>query len=483
MKSLQICVIGAGLSGLVSARVLRDRGHEVVVYEKAPFIGGVWNPANRYPGLRTQSPRDAYAFSDFPMPRDYPEFPDGEQVHRYLVAYAEHHDLLSHVRLNSAVNAVTREDGKWVVAVTTADGERSSASFDFVVCCNGVFSRAALPDFAGAAVFAAAGGRLLHSSQLHSVDPLQDRDVVVVGFGKSALDIAEAALPVARSVSIVCHRTLWKVPRYLMGVINAKHFILSRFAELWVPHYSMRGLRRFLNERLPGLVDAYWKMSERSVGRHLGLLDGKLRPDLPLRRSVGTCFGLAPSDDFRALRSGRMGLHKGRIAALTASGLTLADGTDVPAQTIVCATGFVQECAFLAPAHRAALFDADGIPQLYRLLVCPGIPDLAFNGYNGGGASQLTAEIGARWIAEMLAGRLTLPDTAQMQAGIARDLAQRRAVVDAPRGYGFYAAPFMFTYLDQLMADMGLPPADSRKSAWRRYFTAIDPRDYAEKTP
>ena len=481
MKSRRLCIVGAGLSGLVTARTLRDAGHEVSVFEKLPDLGGVWHPANRYPGLRTQSPRDAYAFSDFPMPREFPEFPDGAQVHRYLSAYAEHHNLTSHIRLNCAVNAITRtSEGRWLVRFSQDGAAEASETFDFVVCCNGVFSRPSVPDLPNRTDFATAGGIAVHSSQLHDTAPLKDRDVIVVGFGKSALDIAEAALPLARSVTIVCHRTLWKVPRYL-GFINAKHFILSRFAELWVPHYTMQGLRRFLHTNTPWLVDLYWRLSEHGMGSFLGLLRPELRPDLPMRHSVGTCFGLAPSDNFRALRQGRIGLRKGRLECFTPDGLRLSDGTTIRAQTVVFATGFALDCPFLETTDRAALFDQRGVPQLYRLLVCPRIPNMAFNGYNGGGVSQLTAELGARWIAQLLAGGLVLPDVATMEAQIARDLAQRREVVHAPRGEGFYVAPFMFSYLDQLQADMGLPPADSGKSWWRRYFTAVDPSDYARR--
>ncbi len=479
-RGLRICVIGAGLSGLVTTRVLRDHGNTVSVFEKADAVGGVWHPANRYPGLRTQSPRDCYAFSDFPMPSDYPEFPDGALVHRYLLAYANHHGLLSHISLATSVIAITRrEDGGWDVRLRNEAGREWSEAFDFVVACNGVFSHPHIPELLGRDAFEAHGGLVLHSSELHDLEPLRGRDVVVVGFGKSALDIAEASLPVARSTAIVCNRTLWKVPRYLLGFINAKHVILSRFAELWLPHYNMRGFRRFLHERLPRLVDLYWRLSEGGIGAYLGLSQDQLRPEVPMRRSVGTCFGLAPADNFRALRSGRMALHKGRIAALTANGLTLAGGKIVPAQTIICATGFVQKCDFLNADDQASLFDTDGVPQLYRLLINPGIPNFAVNGYNGGGASQLTAEIGARWIAEMLAGNLKLPDNKQMEEQIERDLAHRRSVVSMPRGLGYYTAPFMFSYLDQLLADMGLPPADSGKGFLHRYFTAIDPRDYA----
>jgi dimethylaniline monooxygenase (N-oxide forming) len=478
---LRICIIGAGLSGLVTARTLRQRGHDVAVFEKSSAIGGVWNPANRYVGLRTQSPRDCYAFSDFPMPRDYPEFPSGEQVHRYLSAYVQHHGLNSHIRLNTAVIALTRAGQEWQVRFRAGDGTENAEFFDYVVCCNGVFSQLTMPALPEQAGFEAAGGLVLHSSQVLDLDALRGRDVVVVGFGKSALDIAEAALPVARSTTIVCHRTLWKVPRYLFGVFNAKHLILSRSTELWLPHYGMTGFRRFLHQRLPKLVDAYWFLSERIMGRLLGLLRRELRPELRLRHSVGTCFGLAPADNFRALREGKMGLVKGHPAGFDPDGLLLADGRSVPAQTIVFATGFKLDCEFLAPAHRAALFDSQDVPQLYRLLVCPDIPAMAFNGYNGGGVSQLTAEIGARWIAEMLAGKVILPDVPEMKAQIECDLAQWQAVVRTQRGLGFYASPFTFSYLDQLLADMGKPPADAGKGALRRYFRAVDPADYAEQ--
>ena len=38
---MKIAVLGAGVSGLSAARMLHDKGHEVVVYEKNPTIGGL----------------------------------------------------------------------------------------------------------------------------------------------------------------------------------------------------------------------------------------------------------------------------------------------------------------------------------------------------------------------------------------------------------------------------------------------------------
>lgn len=60
----RIAFVGAGVSGLVTAKTLLDLGHEVVIYDALPEVGGVWAAANRYPGLPTQSPKRCYGYSD-----------------------------------------------------------------------------------------------------------------------------------------------------------------------------------------------------------------------------------------------------------------------------------------------------------------------------------------------------------------------------------------------------------------------------------
>ncbi len=85
---MRVAIIGAGVAGLATAKVLRQAGHEVVVFDKTPDVGGVWSRTRRYPGLTTQSPKAQYSLSDFPMPKSYPEWPSGEQIQAYLEQYA-----------------------------------------------------------------------------------------------------------------------------------------------------------------------------------------------------------------------------------------------------------------------------------------------------------------------------------------------------------------------------------------------------------
>jgi cation diffusion facilitator CzcD-associated flavoprotein CzcO len=479
MNKKKVCIVGAGVSGLATAKVLRSRGHDVTVFDKVASLGGVWAPARRHPGLRLQTVRDCYAFSDFPMPPHYPEFPSGQQIHDYLVAYATHFGVIEHIRLNSEVTKIAPRPDRasgWRVHVQDLAGATENAfDFDYVVVCNGVFSTPKIPQIPGHDVFKANGGIVLHSSQVPDSLQLEGRSVVVVGFGKSALDIAEASLAKARSTAIVARRIPWKVPHRIWGRAHIKYFVLSRFTELWYPRAGTSWLRRLL---LAPLANLYWRFAERVIGRQLGLTAPELRPDVPLRKAAG-CLTLS-LDNLKAIRDGRIALHRGALARFTAAGIELDTGRTIDAQIVIFATGYRQECPFLGDGEKAALFDADGAMLLYRFLINPDIPFMGFNGYNGVGSCQLVAEVGACWLARFIEGRVTLPDRVTMHREIRDEIALRRELLTTPHGVGFYVTPLTMDYLDRLLADLGLRPADQHKRFFDWLFMPLDPRDYRD---
>jgi dimethylaniline monooxygenase (N-oxide forming) len=57
----RVAVIGAGIAGLVTAKVLRDDGFDVLVFEKESAAGGVWIQSRTYPGLRTNNLRSHHS--------------------------------------------------------------------------------------------------------------------------------------------------------------------------------------------------------------------------------------------------------------------------------------------------------------------------------------------------------------------------------------------------------------------------------------
>ena len=477
MQKKSVAIIGAGISGLATAKAFLSQGHAVTVFEKLSTLGGVWSPERRYPGLRIQISRKCYCLSDHPMPDDYPEFPTSEQMHAYLSSYAERFGVCDHIRFaTEIVRIVRRPDG--------ADGwrleERSGAThdFDFVVVCNGLFSIPSIPDVPGRAEFEAAGGIVLHSSQLRDAATLKGRKAVVVGFGKSALDMAEVAREQAQTAAVVCRHVHWKFPRRLFGRTNIMRFVLSRFTEVWFPNPEGGRAQQFMHRWLRPVVAAYWSVSAFVIAREAGLRGG-LRPDIPLRQA-SVCIGLAPADRFKPLRDGRIQLHRAGLKGLRAGAIELDTGAVVPADAVVFATGYRQECAFLGEAEKALVFDPSGAMLLYRAMVNPDVPNMAFNGYSGIGACQITAEVGAYWLVRFVEGRIAVPDRAAMHASIRAELDLRARLVTTRQTGGTYVSPFTFGYLDQLLRDLGLPPADRHKSLFKWLFDPLDPRDYRD---
>ena len=100
------CVIGAGVSGLTSIKHLLEVGIEPACFEKDDDIGGIWeSPETRRddPGMYSScimnTSKEMSCFSDFPFPKDFPNFMRRFQFKRYLDMYADHFGLRKYIQL------------------------------------------------------------------------------------------------------------------------------------------------------------------------------------------------------------------------------------------------------------------------------------------------------------------------------------------------------------------------------------------------
>ena len=79
-------MIGAGSSGIASCQVLQARGIDFDCFEVGSEVGGNWRYMNdngmssAYRSLHINTSRDLMAYATFPMPRDYPDYPDHRQI-------------------------------------------------------------------------------------------------------------------------------------------------------------------------------------------------------------------------------------------------------------------------------------------------------------------------------------------------------------------------------------------------------------------
>jgi hypothetical protein len=459
--------------------VLRQAGHDVLVYDKTPDVGGVWSRTRRYPGLVTQNPRDQYAFSDFPMPRTFPQWPTGEQVQSYLDDYAAAFEIP--LQLNTEVTAARPDDGRWTVST-----DRFTDTFDRLVVCNGVFSEPLVPAYPGLDEFTAGGGSICGGSDLHDTDAVRGKHVVIVGYGKTACDITVPVSEVAASTHVVARQLVWKMPRKIGGLVNYKMLLLTRLGEALFRSPDPRGVEKFLHGPGNGLrrrmLNSVGTIAVLQYGwRKLGLVPGGHMEDM-----VRGAIGMVTEGFYEGVAAGTISVHRDRTVSrlLVKDGVPsveLTDGTILPADVVVCAAGYTQGVPFLPPEVQAKLFDERADFLLYRHIRPLDVPGLYFNGYNSSFFCPLSAEIAALWIAADLAGALTLPDPAAMRQAVVDRLSFLYDAVDLAHCRGTKIVPFSMHNVDEMLGDLGVNiPRRVRAAHW---LLPVDPAAYRDITP
>lgn len=184
---------------------------------------------------------------------------------------------------------------------------------------------------------------------------------------------------------------------------------------------------------------------------------------------------------YEKVAAGELGVRKGvSIQTLKPGQAVLSNGETVPADIVVCGTGWHQQVPFFDISVLQRVTDARGNFRLYRSILPVAMSRLAFNGYNSSFFSQLNCEIGALWLANHLRGGLQLPRPDQMNAQIDRRLAWMEERTDGKHSKGTNIIPFSVHNIDELLQDMGLPLGVLTR--FKQWLGPVDPSDYAVVT-
>lgn len=485
---MKIAIIGAGFSGLANARVHREFGHEVTVFEKAPDVGGVWSRTRRYPGLRTQNDKGSYALSELKMPKEFPQWPSGEQVQQYLELYVEKFGLAPSLRLSTEVLSAEPDETGWNLTVApagTSGGhgapETQTEHFDHLIVANGIFSEPFIPSYEGVDVLESAGGRLCATSDVHSLDEVAGKHVIMVGYGKSAHDTAVELAKVAASTTIVARDLLWKVPRYIGGVVNYKNLLLTRLGEALFPYNDRRGFEKFLHGAGKGVRGGMMSSVQSVSTKQLKLKELGLEPKGSLEDIAKSSISLASEGFFEAVKDGRItALRDTQIVRFVEVDgkphAELSDGRVIPSDVVVCGTGHQQVVPFFSEEIQARLQDAQGSFELYRHILPHDVPNLTFGGYNSSFFSPLSAEVGAIWIASYLQGGHRVPAVEERRRVVRDRLAWMESRTKGHHARGTFVVPFSMHNIDDVLDEVGLNVGSGTR--FTQWLSPVNPSAY-----
>jgi cation diffusion facilitator CzcD-associated flavoprotein CzcO len=391
----KVCIIGAGSSGIVACKVLQENNIPFDCYEKGSGIGGNWRYMNdngmssSYRSLHINTSKKVMAYSDFPMPEDYPDYPSHYQIMEYFESYVNHFGFRDKIRFKTGVERVEKlPDGSY--EVTLDNGEKKI--YTAVMVASGHHWKPRYPNFEGEF-----NGLILHSHDYKTPDIFQGhKNVVVVGFGNSAVDIAcEAARTSTGKVIISTRSGAYVLPKYILG----KPFdTLNKYSVEWLPMWFKRGLLSFCLWVARGKQESY----------------GIPKPKRPLLSEHPTI-----SQDLFSL-AGHGKVHiKPNIQKLAGDTIIFEDGSQEKADVLIYATGY--KIAF--PFFDKNFLNAEETNEvsLYKHVIHPEHKNLFFIGLvQPLGAIMPLAEVQSEWVARILKGKSKLPSKEAMLADIER---------------------------------------------------------------
>jgi 4-hydroxyacetophenone monooxygenase len=394
-KGFRAIIIGAGISGLCAAVEFAKAGINYVILERRTDLGGVWFD-NRYPGAACDVPSHLYSFSFAPY--DWSRFFAGSrEIHAYLERVANDFGIREHVRfgLEVAEARYDEADGRWDVAVLTADGGRETFRGDIVLSCVGAFNKPRVPNVPGLDTFR---GPSVHTARYpDSGIDLANRHVILVGNGASAMQVAPAIADQVASLTIVQRSPQWVAPfpKFGQAIPPALRRLLMD-VPLYRRWYRLRLSWAFNDKLYEALqLDPRWNGAGRSINAindahrrgltayiksELGKAQHLLEDVLPAYPPFGKRM-LLDNGWFRTLACDNVRHVVGGVVEVRPDGVVTSDGKEHPADVIIWATGF-DVVNFLAPMKisgvggRSLHTDWDGDDaRAYLGTVIPGYPN------------------------------------------------------------------------------------------------------------
>ncbi|KAK8776716.1 hypothetical protein V5799_029939 [Amblyomma americanum] len=395
------------------------------------------------------SSKEFSAYSDFPPDAVCPNFMHHSAMLEYLTRYSKHFDLNSHIRFNHVVESVQRtpsediqQDGarggskhQWTVSGRDmATGKEFSLVADAVVVCSGHHAVPKWPDVPG--LRDAFKGRVVHAHEYRRASAYEDRRVLVIGMGNSGGDIAVELSYVCSQVYLSTRRGTWVAPRLAPGGLPMDVTMCTRAlntARSLLPFdLGARAFERVLNghfdHKMYGLRPAHHAVDQQPFVNDV----------LPSRILTGTVQ------------------IRGGVSRFGPDYVEFRDGSRAVIDDVIVATGYIKHYPFLPPEVAPSVKEER--VELYKFIFPVGDPSVAFVGLvDPIGGFWPVAEMQARYVARVLAGRLPLPDVERQ-----RKEASRRASSQPIDSDRYAAQVHWIAYMDELAGLIGVKPNLSR---------------------
>jgi len=342
-KQPYVLVIGGGQGGIALGARLRQLGVPSIVVDKHERPGDQWR--KRYKSLCLHDPVWYDHLPYLPFPANWPVFAPKDKVGDWLEFYTKVMEVPYWSRTECLSATYDSDAGRWTVEVNR-DGERMTLHPTQLVLATGMSGKPSIPTLPGQDIFA---GEQHHSSQHPGPDRYVGKKVVVVGSNNSAHDICKALYENGVDVTMLQRSSthivksdslmelglgdLYSERAVAAGMTTEKADLT--FASL--PYAIMADFQRPIYDAIRERdKDFYARLEAAGFELDFGDDDSGLFMKY-LRRGSGYYIDVGACE---LVADGSIKLAHGQVSHLTENAVVLADGTELPADVVVYATGY-----------------------------------------------------------------------------------------------------------------------------------------------
>ncbi|KAL7266809.1 hypothetical protein RUND412_010627 [Rhizina undulata] len=346
-----VCVIGAGISGIILGseahrqKVIRSPD-EMVIFDRNGGFGGVWY-ANTYPGAACDIVSHIYSISWYPKADWSKRYSPQEEIRQYYADVAAHYNLNQSAVFNTTVLSAHWSDVDILWNVTVQNdktGEKYYYTCNVLVSAIGQLNRARIAAIPGRESF---NGPQFHTAEWnHNVD-LTGKRVAVIGTGPSAGQVIPKIAEICKHVTVYQRSPPHIMPREDYHFSNSTKWMFKWVpGTQWAHHvwlYFQQELMPYQSVHVPTKEN---KTAEAFCLWHLYNQIPESRPDLREKLTPKYAFGckrpLFLDDYYPAFLRDNVTLITDRLVNITpGSVVTTSDETEV--DVIIWATGFITQ--------------------------------------------------------------------------------------------------------------------------------------------
>jgi putative flavoprotein involved in K+ transport len=339
----EVLVIGGGQCGIALGARLRQLDVPTIVIDRHPRPGDQWR--RRYKSLCLHDPVWFDHMPYLKFPDTWPVFSPKDKIGDWLEMYTRVMELNYWGSAPATSASYDEACGRWDVTVDR-EGAQVHVRPRQLVLATGMSGKPNLPDLPGRDVFR---GEQQHSSQHPGPDGYAGKRTVVVGSNNSAFDICGALYEAGAEVTMV-QRSATTVVRSELVVSLAFGALYSEEAvaagitteradmlAASLPYRLAPDVQRPTYDRIRELDrDYYGRLKAAGFRYDFGPDDSGMSMKF-LRRGSGYYIDVGAGE---LICDGRVALVQGQVDHLTEDAIVLDDGTELPADLIVYATGY-----------------------------------------------------------------------------------------------------------------------------------------------